>query len=65
VVIAVLVLAITHLRSVSPGSPTPTPTPQYNDNGPNVLLAQPTQVPPKVTDLSPDVADEDKAVVIV
>jgi hypothetical protein len=65
VVIAVLVVAITHVRSVSSGSPTPTPTPQYDENGPNVLGQLPPQEQPKMTDLSPDAADKDKAIVMV
>jgi hypothetical protein len=67
-VIAALVFAMTQARIVRSGSITPTPTPQYNSQfAPNVTngLARATQTPLKITDLSPNEAGNDKALVFI
>jgi hypothetical protein len=70
VIVAVLVLALIQVRSVRSGPQTSTPTPLGGPKGPNPLQlnpnVMPSVVPPeKTTDLSPDVADEDKGTLIV
>ena len=68
----VLILALAQVRSVrsGPQASTPTPTyranpPQLNSNGTNILLAMPTAVQPKITDLAPNIPYEDKPSVVV
>jgi hypothetical protein len=67
-VIAALVFAMTQVRIVRSGSITPTPTPQYHSqfapNGTNGL-ARPSQTPLKITDLSPNIAFNDKGTVVI
>ena len=54
------------VRSVRSGPQDSTPTPTYSPTGGNVLPIRPSVVPPKkTTDLSPSVAYEDKATLIV
>jgi len=72
VIIAVLVLALAQVRSVRSGPQASTPTPNYESNtsqlkpsGTNILPAMPSVVPPKITDLAPDIPYEDKPSVVV
>ena len=72
VILAVLVLALTQARSVRSGPQVSIPTPTYspntsqlNPNGGNVLPVMPSVEPLKETDLSPDMDDNDKGMLII
>jgi hypothetical protein len=71
-IVTVLALTLTQVRSVrsGPQASTPTPSggpnyPQFNPNGGNVLPVMPTAVQPKITDLAPNIPYEDKPSVVV
>jgi hypothetical protein len=69
VIVAVLVLALIQVRSVRSGPQASTPTPLGGPKGPNSPQlnpnAMPSVVPLKETDLSPDVDDNDKGMLII
>jgi len=68
VAVAVLVLTLIQVRSVRSGPQASTPTPPYSPNtsqlnpndGSNILPAMSTAVIPKITDVAPNVPDEEK-----
>jgi len=68
----VLAVTLAQVRSVRSGPQASTPTPNYESNtsqlkpsGTNILPAMPSVVPPKITDLAPDIPYEDKPSVVV
>jgi hypothetical protein len=67
VIVAVLLVALIQVRSVrsDPQASTPTPTYGLDPNATIVLPIMPTAVRPKITDLAPDIPNEDKAAVVV
>jgi hypothetical protein len=67
VIVAVLLVALIQVRSVrsDPQASTPTPTYGLDPNATIVLPIMPTAVQPKITDLTPDIPNEDKAAVVV
>jgi hypothetical protein len=67
VVLAVLVLALTQVRSVrsSPQIPTPTPTYALTPIDPTLLPFMPTAIQPEVVDLAPNIPYDDKPSVVV
>src|SRR6266496_69022 len=69
---AVVIFTLVQAHSVRSGPQVSTPTPsgwpnypEFNPNGGNILPPRPSVVPPKITDLSPNVAYDDKAAVII
>jgi hypothetical protein len=66
-IVAVLLVTLIQVRSVRSGPQASTPTPTYglDPNATIVLPIMPTAVQPKITDLAPDIPNEDKAAVVV
>jgi len=61
VISAVLILALTQVRSVRSGARASTPTPNgLNPVDPSLLPVMPTAIQPEVVDLAPDIPYEDK-----
>ena len=72
IITVVIVLTLMQVHSVRSGPQASTPTSMYspntsqlNPNGANVLPAMPSVVPPKITDLAPNIPYEDKPSVVV
>ncbi len=72
VIVGVIMLTLAQVQSIrsGPSDPTPTPSgwpdfPQFHSNGGNFPPVMPTVVPPKVTDLAPNIAYNDKVAIIV
>jgi hypothetical protein len=66
VISAVLILALTQVRSVRSGPQASTPTPNgLNPVDPSLLPVMPTAIQPEVVDLAPDIPYEDKPSVVV
>ena len=67
IISAVIVLALIQVNSVPSGPQDSTPTPTYvlNPNAPIILPEMPTAVIPKITNLAPNIPDEDKPSVVV
>ena len=64
----VLALALIQVRSVRSGPQASTPTPpldRANPDGETTLPARPTAVQPKITDLAPNIPNEDKPAVVI